>query len=77
MITKAVEGLPAVHPTLLWWGLGGDERGARVWVYRHLGSLGYGRHPAGFMWRLDVPVQHANRLVAFMDHLDEVYPDED
>lgn len=76
-ISAAVEGRAAVMPTLLWWELGGEGDFSPLWLSYQLSQLGYGPHPGGFWWRQDIPIVHAERYAAFLDELDEAYPDAD
>lgn len=75
-ITQAVEGRAAIFPSLLWFELGGEGDFTPLWVFEHLRRLGYGPVPAGFWWRNDIPLERAERLVAFIEELDEAYPDD-
>ena len=76
-VTRRVEGRAAVTPSLLWQELGGAGDYAPLWLMHHLRRLGFVPVPAGFWWRKDLPAELCRRLVAFIDELEEAYPDRD
>lgn len=76
-VARAVEGRPAVTPSMLWFELGGEGDFAPLWVFEQLRRLGYGPHPGGFWWAGDLPLDLAKRMQATMDQIDAWYPDGD
>lgn len=76
-VSRAVEGRAVVTPSLLWSELGGDGDFAPLWLLEQFRRLGYGPLPAGFWWRMDIPVERSERLAAFVQELDELYQDDE
>jgi hypothetical protein len=76
MITRVVEGRPAVTPSELWAELGGKEDYAPGWVRQHLLSIGYVPHPEGFLWAGDLPLELAEPIVRAYARIEAAYPDD-
>ena len=64
-------------PSVLWMCIDGEGDFTPLWVFEHLRDLGYVPTTFGFWWLEDLPLRGAERFAAFLETLDEAYPETD